>query len=249
MNKLDAMRYAGKVNRDAIEYGFEVAVPGMTKRELSTRLGDFIRSHGCEPAFLHYLGFPGEACICLTEEIVHGIPNDRKIEDGDILTIDIGTKYYSWNVDAAMTDIIGHASKERLKFVRDCEDIFKIMIQHIHPDFSLYQLAELGDRLTAGRDIYILNDFCGHGIGTTVHMEPTIFHSLKGLDDGTIRQLQTQRLAVGTTICVEPIFLDQPSVGHELSTDGWTWASKYDFISAHFEHTLLITENGTEVIS
>src|SRR5688572_7643109 len=190
MNNIAAMCYAGKVNRNAIEYGFEIAVPGMSKRDLSKRLGDFIRSFGCEPAFLNYLGFPGEACICLNEEIVHGIPNDRLIEDGDVLTIDIGTKYQGWNVDAARTDIVGKAIPERLEFIRKCESIFKTVISHVHPSFSLYQIAELGDRLTKDQDVYILNEFSGHGIGTAIHMEPNIFHSLKGLTDGTIRSLK-----------------------------------------------------------
>jgi methionyl aminopeptidase len=243
------MRHAGLVNRMAIEYGFEVAEPGMTKRELGHRLGEFIRSYDCEPAFLGYLNFPGEACICLTEEIVHGVPDDRVIQDGDILTIDIGTKYNGWNVDAAYTDIIGKAKPETIKFVRECESIFNEMIKHVHPQFSLYQLAELGDRLVAPHNIHLLNDFCGHGIGQQIHMDPNIFHSLKGLDDRTINTLKTALLPVGSTVCVEPIFISQPNVGHVLMEDGWTWRSKYDFISAHFENTLLITENGTEIIS
>ncbi len=249
MNKLDAMRFAGRVNRAAIDYGFEIAVPGMSKRELSSRLGDFIRSHGCEPAFLNYMGFPGEACICLSEEIVHGVPNDRQIEDGDILTIDIGAKYHGWNVDAAHTDLIGRASEDKIKFVRTCEGIFKEMIKHIHPNFSLYQLAELGDRLTNGRNIHILNDFCGHGIGQTVHMEPTIFHSLKGLRSGTISSLKSSFLPVGSTVCVEPIFMQHPNIGHQLMPDKWTWTSKYGLVSSHFENTILITENGAEIVS
>lgn len=249
MNKLDAMRFAGRVNRNAIEYGFEVARPGMSKRELSTRLGDYIRGYGCEPAFLGYLGFPGEACICLNEEIVHGIPNDRVIEDGDVLTIDIGTKYHGWNVDAAMTDIVGKASEDRIKFVRECESLFKVMIQHVHPEFSLYQLAELGDRLTDNKRIFILNEFCGHGIGSSVHMDPNIFHSLKGLDSRTISSLRSAFLPIGSTVCVEPIFMQYPNVGHQLMPDGWTWTSKYNLVSAHFEHTILVTENGAEIIS
>lgn len=249
MNKLDAMRYAGKVNRDAIDYGFEIAKPGMTKRELSHRLGDFIKTHGCEPAFLGYLGFPGEACICLNEEIVHGIPNDRVIEDGDILTIDIGTKYQGWNVDAASSDIVGHHIPERLQFIRKCEAIFNIIIQHVHPNFSLYQIAELGDRLVKDKDVYLLNEFTGHGIGQAIHLDPSIFHSLKGLPERTIGELRTRFLKPSSTVCLEPIFLTKPSVGHELMPDGWTWASKYGLLSCHFEHTVLVTDNGVEIIS
>ncbi len=249
MNRIDAMRFAGKVNRNAIEYGFEIAKPGMSKLELSRRLGDFIKSFGCEPAFLNYMGFPGEACICLSEEIVHGIPNERVIEEGDILTIDIGTKYNGWNVDAARTDVVGKAEPHALRLVRESELLFNSMIKHVHPNFSLYQLAELGDRLTAGRNIFILNDFCGHGIGQTVHMDPNIFHSLKGLSSGTISQLKSTFLPVDSMVCVEPIFMEAPQIGHKLMPDGWTWTSKYNLLTTHFEHTLLITNDGVEVIS
>jgi methionyl aminopeptidase len=221
----------------------------MSKRELGHRLDDFLRSHGCEPAFLNYLGFPGSACICLNEEIVHGIPNDRVIEDGDILTIDIGAKYQGWNVDAAMTDIIGKHIPERLEFVRKCEKIFQQVIAHIHPNFSLYQVAELGDRLIKDKEVYILNEFSGHGIGQAVHMDPSIFHSLKGLPERTIGELRTQFLKPGATVCIEPIFLSQPNVGHTLMSDGWTWTSKYNLLSCHFEHTVLLTDSGVEIIS
>lgn len=249
MNKLESMRYAGRINRLAIDYGFEYARPGISKLDLNNRLDDFIRSYGCEPAFLGYMGFPKSACICINEEIVHGIPNDRIIQDGDILTIDIGTKYRGWNVDAARTDVVGKSTNYNLDFVRNSEKIFKELIRHIHPNFSLFQIAELCDRLTAQYGYHILNEFCGHGIGTTVHMEPDIFHSLNRLNSDTIGKMKTTFLPVGATICVEPVFIRTPNIGHSLSEDGWTWISNYNLMSTHFEHTLLITESGAEIIS
>ena len=250
MNRNDAMQAAGAVNRAAIDYGFEVAKPGMTKLELAQRVGDYIRSAGMRPAFNGYLGFPGDLCICIDEEIVHGVPNERTVKDGSILTLDCGVEYHNYYVDAARTDIVGSArSQEDIKLVFLGEQLFHSYVKQIKAGLTLYDVAKIGDQTFRPSGFEIYNNLCGHGIDIKIHQEPDIFHTLHGLPQSIITKLRSTKLTVGQTICIEPILSLTPIKKEKISPDKWTLITSDGSYTSHFEHTLLVLENTVEILS
>lgn len=239
MNKLDAMREAGEINRLAINFALTVAQPGMTKAELDQAVGDLIRDMGGEPAFLGYHGFPGNCCICIDEEIVHGTPSNRKIEDGSILTIDCGVRIDGWNVDAASTKIIGTPRSELdVSLLAGTKEALDAGIAIIKAELDLFDLANCIHSVARTNGISPYPQFTGHGIGRVVHEEPAIHN---------IPKQRGTKLAPGQTIAVEPI-CTRGGLGFNVMEDGWTCVSSDRSLSAHFEHTLLVTEEGCEVI-
>lgn len=239
MKKLEAMRLAGEINRLAIEFGLAAAQPGMTKSELNELVGEFIRERGGEPAFLNYHGFPGNCCICLDEEAVHGTPSDRRIEDGSILTIDCGVRIGGWNVDAASTKIIGTPRcAADITLVQYTKESLDAAVAIIRADLDLFDLADRIYSVARSGNIAPYPQFTGHGIGRTVHEDPAI-HNIP-------RQRGT-RLTSGQTIAVEPI-CTRGGLNYKMLPDGWTCVSYDGTMSAHFEHTLFVTEEGCEVL-
>lgn len=239
MNKLEAMREAGEINRLAIDFGLTIAQPGMTKRELDEHIGQFIIDMGGEPAFLGYNGFPGNCCICIDEEIVHGTPTDRVIEDGSILTVDCGVRIEGWNVDAASTKIIGTPRSEAdVSLLAGTKEALDAAVAIIRADLDLYDLADRIYSVSRLSGLSPIPAFTGHGIGALVHEEPAIHNIPK--QKGT-------KLASGQTIAVEPI-CTRGGLNFVILPDGWTCVSSDGSMSAQFEHTLLVTDEGCEVI-
>ena len=238
MKKIDAMLKAGKINQQAIQFGFDIAVPGMSKLELDQKIGEFIFQSGGEPAFLEYMGFPGNCCICIDEEIVHGLPTDRKIEDGCILTIDCGVRVDGWNVDAAITKIIGiPRNKEDLILVETTKKALSNALEVINNETYINSISDIIYTTAINKNLSVYPDFAGHGIGRNIHEEPSIYN---------VPQKTNEKLIVGQTVAIEPLFTIQDTKW-SLAKDGWTCISNNN--SAHFEHTIIVTENGYKIIS
>jgi len=250
VDKYSAMKSAGIVNREAINAGLHAAqTDSLTTFQLSKIVGNYIRSCGMEPAFLGYMGFPGECCICVDEDIVHGVPSDKHIPHGSILTIDCGVKYYGINVDAADTIVTKLSKNPETIYVTTGKELFNKYISLIKCNMSLYDIAALGDEIFRSKGYKIYNNLSGHGIGEAVHIPPTIFHTLYGLSDGIINNMKMQKLTEGQAICIEPILTNGTHVTQKLSLDGWTLRTTDGAKPIHFENTLYIHKNHTEIIS
>ena len=234
------MREAGRLSALALKVGGEAVKPGVTTAEIDKAIHDFIVSQGATPSFLNLYGFPASACISVNDELIHGIPGNRVIKEGDIVSIDVGACLDGYHGDNAATFVAGEASEEAQKLL----DV---------PKQSLYKGIEMavvgnrvGDISTAvqtyceERGYSVVREFVGHGIGRSVHEDPEV-PNFGAAGHGP-------RLVNGMCIAIEPMI----NAGTRfVSTDsnGWTVRTKDGKLSAHFEHTIAITDNGPIILT
>jgi methionyl aminopeptidase len=260
-DKLDSMRYGGKVNVAAIEWGFHIAKPGATLREVDEAIEWYIRSAGCEPAFKGYQPegflspFPGTACISPNEVVVHGVPGDYVLQPGDLLTIDVGTKYQGFFVDAARTRLVpGGRNTEKAQHLIDAtEAILQAQLKVIKNDCDLILLVQAAEEEAAKWGVNIMPQWGGHGIGPEIHMDPFIPNAIDRTQSKLKQELEERQysrrfLVEGQTICIEPVtsYGDHAIIVDE---DGWTVRQAQRKLAAHTERCLLVTNDGYELLS
>jgi methionyl aminopeptidase len=247
--EIDLMRQAGQVAAKALRLVSENARPGVTTKELDTLAEDFIRSCGAEPAFKGYrvpdvrTPYPASICASVNEEVVHGIPGRRRLEEGDILSIDVGTclnKYYG---DVAATVPVGQVSAEARKLLDATSGALQAGISALRPDLPLVELSRVIQNYAESRGFSVVREFVGHGIGQKMHEDPQV-PNFVGADSPT----QGVRLPVGTVIAIEPM-VNQGAANVRKLGNGWTVVTADGKLSAHFEHTVAITEDGPQVLT
>lgn len=239
--EIELMRHAGKILAMVHQELAKVIKPGMSTLDID-RLGEeMIRSYGCEPSFKNYCGYPASICVSVNEEVVHGIPTDKRIiKEGDIVSLDAGVIYKKYHSDAARTIGVGEISKEaELLIERTRQSFFEGMKmavagRHLH-DISR-AIGDYAESFGYG----VVRDLCGHGIGSHLHEEPEI---------PNFRQWKRgPRLCPGTTLAVEPMInIGTPDV--LWMDDEWTVITEDRSLSAHYENTILITEGKPEILS
>jgi methionyl aminopeptidase len=236
-----AMRESGRMLATILQLMKQSVGPDMTTDELDALAQKELKALGGKPAFLGYQGFPKAICISMNEEIVHGIPGDRIIKDGDLISFDFGVNYQGMITDAAFTMLIGKDDDPAIKRLlevteRSLYDGVDVMRHGVKTgDIG----AAIGAVLKAG-DLGIVRDLVGHGVGHQVHEEPNI-PNYGTAGRGT-------QLSAGMTVAIEPM---ATLGGHQviLYTDGWTVATADQSLSAHYEHTILITDTGAEILT
>lgn len=239
--EIKAMRRAGRICAQILELLCSSASPSMSTQDLA-QIAEFeIKKAGAKPSFLGYNGFPSVICISLNDEIVHGIPSKkRQIVDGDIISFDLGVTYDGMIVDSAKTVIIGDTGskvKELLKFTNQS---LSAGLNQVKANCRTGDIAAAVEAVLSSKGYGIIRDLVGHGVGHQVHEEPNIPNfGHKGT--GAI-------LKKGMTVAVEPM---ATLGGHEIfiDKDGWTVKSKDKSLSAHFEHTILVNEDGCEILT
>jgi len=245
---------AGLINNHAIQYGIQRLQPGLSKNGLNQLIHDFIVKAGGRPAFLQYNGYPASICASVGSEIVHSIPNDYIFQNGDVVTVDVGTDYHGCYVDSATTIICGIRNNAdhiyQIWFNRLC---LKHIIRNIKPGITLLDIAKLGDNALkyyspVGLNLQIIPHLGGHFCGTALHVDPFICHTTKGVPQTELDKMQQVALKVGDVLCIEPI-ITCGGVETETLPDGWTIVTKDGSIATHEEHTIIITEHGAEVIT
>lgn len=239
--ELEYMREAGRILASVHQTLGDALCEGMSTLEIDTLGEEIIRSFGCEPSFLNYMGYPASVCVSVNDEVVHGIPReDHIITNGDIVSLDIGVIYKGYHSDAARTHAVGEVSKEARQLIdvtRECffEGIkFATAGNHLH---------DISNAIAAHAEKYgygIVEDLVGHGIGTHLHEEPEIpnFHQhTKGI-----------RLKPGMTLAIEPM-INLGTKEVEWMDDDWTVVTADGSLSAHYENTILITEGEPEIFT
>ena len=234
------MREAGRLSALALKVGGEAVKPGVTTAEIDKAIYDFIMSQGATPSFLNLYGFPASACISVNDELIHGIPGNRVIKDGDIVSIDVGACLDGYHGDNAATFVAGNASEEALELL----DVTKQSL------YKGIEMAVVGNRVgdisnavqtyCEERGYSVVREFVGHGIGRSVHEDPEV-PNFGAAGHGP-------RLVNGMVIAIEPMI----NAGTRfVSTDsnGWTVRTKDGKLSAHFEHTIAITEDGPIILT
>ncbi len=234
------MREAGRLSALALKVGGEAVKPGVTTAEIDRVIHDFIVSQGATPSFLNLYGFPASACISVNDELIHGIPGNRVIREGDIVSIDVGACLDGYHGDNAATFVAGNASEEALALL----DVTRQSL------YKGIEMAKVGNRVgdisnavqtyCEERGYSVVREFVGHGIGRSVHEDPEV-PNFGAAGHGP-------RLVSGMCIAIEPMI----NAGTRfVSTDsnGWTVRTKDGKLSAHFEHTIAITEDGPIILT
>jgi methionyl aminopeptidase len=214
--------------------------PGVTTKELDQRVEKIILSRGALPAFKGYRGFPASLCVSINEEVVHGIPGQRKLREGDLVSLDVGANLNGYFGDGAITLPVGEVDREARRLLEVTEKALYIGIDMAKVGNRLFDISYAIQEWVEKHGFSVVRDFVGHGIGRDLHEEPQIpnFGSPH----------QGPRLKEGMVFALEPM-VNEGTYEVKILSDGWTVVTADGKRSAHFEHTIAITENGTEILS
>ena len=230
------MRDAGKITGEALAMAGEMVRPGITTKEIDTAIREYIKKCGATPSFLNYGGFPASACISVNDEVIHGIPSAKKIlRDGDIVKIDVGAYYKGYHGDSANTFPVGSVSEEAETLIRVTKESFQKGIETLGPGSRLGDLGAAVDGYVRQFGFSAVRKFVGHGIGRDVHESPDVPNY------GTPGR--GPRLCAGLVIAVEPM-INQGTYDVQMLPDGWTVKTADRRLSAHYENTVALTEEG-----
>jgi len=238
--ELELMREAGRIVAETHRLLAQAVRPGITTHELDRIAEDFIRSQGAVPSFKGYNGFPASICTSINEELVHGIPGSRKLNEGDIISIDIGAQYKGYHGDSAWTYGVGQISDTARKLLEVTEAALYAGLNEARPDVRLFTISNAIQRCAEAAGFSIVREFVGHGVGTKLHEEPQIPNY--GPPD------RGPRLRPGMVLAIEPMV----NVGEryvKTLDDQWTVVTQDHSLCAHFEHTIAITPEGYEILT
>lgn len=238
--QLKLMREAGRIVAETLLLLREAVRPGITTAELDALAERHIRSRGATPSFKGYRGFPATICVAVNDEVVHGIPGPRVLREGDIVGIDIGARYRGFHGDATITVPVGRVSPEAERLLRVCREALDIGIEQARAGNRLTDISAAIQRHVEAAGFSVVRDLYGHGIGRALHEEPMLPHyGPPG---------QGPLLRPGMVLTIEPmIAAGRPDT--RLLDDHWTIVTADGSLSAQFEHTVAITDNGPEILT
>lgn len=239
--ELQLMREACRISAGALKVAGQAVQPGVTTAEIDKIAYDYIRKQGATPNFLHLYDFPATACISINDEVIHGIPSKKRvIKEGDIVSIDLGAELEGYNGDNAATFAAGKISPEAQRL---CDVTKESLYEGISKALAGGRLGDIGwaiQNYCEQRGFSVVRSFTGHGIGKKVHEDPSVPNY------GTPGR--GVRLLPGMTIAIEPM-INQGVAGVKTMSDGWTVKTNDGKLSAHFEHTIAITNNGPVILT
>lgn len=238
--EIECMRKAGSIVGEVFDALEPLCKPGITTKELAHHAEKVIRSRGAKPTFLHYGGFEGAICISVNDEIIHGIPGARKLKEGDIVSLDVGATYDGYCGDACRTYGVGKVSSEAQKLMEVTKESFFQGVRFAKPGNHLGDISHAIQEYAEKNGYSVLKDFTGHGIGRNLHEDPSI-PNYGNAGFGPI-------LKPGMCLAIEPMIM-QGSDEYIIMEDGWTTKTKDKMLSAHYENTIVITEQGYEILT
>ncbi len=240
--EIEIMRKSSKIVATVLSEIRDLVKPGMSTLDLDVYAEKRIREHGAEPSFKGYHGFPGSICSSINNEVVHGIPSKKKIiNDGDLLKVDTGAFFNGYHGDSCITICVGQTSDEAIKLSNVAQEALMRGIKQIKPQNKLLDIAGAIEDYVKSNGFSIVEDYTGHGVGRNLHEEPSVFNfRTNDLPNVTLRE--------GMTIAVEPI-VNLGTKYCKTLRDGWTVITKDGNLSAQWEHTVLVTKNGYEVLT
>jgi methionyl aminopeptidase len=234
------MARAGRVVAEIHERLRDAARPGVTLLELDRLAAEIIRSRDCTPSFLNYHGYPAHVCLSPNEVIVHGIPDDRMLVEGDLLSLDAGAIYQGWHADAAITFPIGEAAPEAWALMEETERAMWAGIDQIRVGKRLGDIGHAVESVAAESGFGVVREYTGHGIGRQMHEDPQVLnYGMPGTG---------MKLRAGMAVCIEPMF-NLGSGATRVLDDGWSVVTADGSLSAHFEHTVAVTPDGPKVLT
>lgn len=239
--ELSFMREACAISAEALRVVGEAVRPGVSTLELDRVAREFIKKAGATPNFLGYQGFPAAACISINNEVIHGIPSaDRIVQEGDIVSVDLGAKVKGYNGDNAATFAAGEISPEAKRLIDTTRESLHEAIKMACPGGRLGDISSAVQRYVEARGYSVVRQFVGHGVGADLHEDPSIPNY------GTPGR--GVRLLPGMTLAIEPM-VNVGTYAVKTLSNGWTVVTADGKLSAHFEHTVAITANGPVILT
>jgi methionyl aminopeptidase len=238
--EVEIMRRAGRVVAQCLDMVEKTIEPGMTTKQLDMLIEDFLLSHGAIPAFKDYHGYPASACISIDDEVVHGIPGKRIIKDGDLVSVDIGSIVDGYYGDSARTYPVGRVSAEKLRLLEGTKKSLRAGIDKARKGNKLGEISAAVQRTAEDQGFSVVRQLVGHGIGRKMHEEPQV-PNFGSPDEGPV-------LKAGMVLAIEPM-INLGTYDVRTRPDGWTIVTADGLPSAHFEHTVAITEDGPDVLT
>ena len=239
-DEIELMRHAGKLVSLTHQYLKPYIKPGITTKELDKLAYDFIKKHDAIPSCLGYEGFPATLCTSINDEVVHGIPSNRKLKNGDIITIDMVIGYKGYQGDAAWTYAVGDINEKKKYLMEHTEKALYEGIKMVKPGNRIGDISNAVEKYATKHKLGVVKELCGHGIGIDMHEDPDIPNYGKA---GT-----GPRLKEGMVICIEPM-LNLGTADIYMLDDNWTIKTDDGAAAAHYEHTILVTKDGYEILT
>ncbi|PHQ92660.1 MAG: type I methionyl aminopeptidase [Sulfurimonas sp.] len=243
IDEIEKLRAANKIVGGALKLLQENTKVGISLTELDAMAEDYIRSHGAKPSFKGLYGFPNAVCCSLNEVIIHGIPTDYKLQEGDVIGYDIGTELEGWFGDAAVSVPVGKVTDEDLRLIACAKDTLYHAISEIKQGMRFKELSLLMEEFIKSQGYIPLHDFCGHGIGKKPHEEPEIPNYLNGTNPK-----QGPKIKNGMVFCLEPMICQKESQPIILENK-WDVVSADGLRGSHYEHTVAVINGKAEILS
>jgi methionyl aminopeptidase len=238
--EIETLRESNRIVAEVLEGLRDLIKPGITTLDLDRYAEDMAQKKGAQPAFKGYMGYPASLCVSINAEVVHGIPSARVLEEGDIVSMDFGALYRGFYGDAAVTVPVGRVSKNAARLLKITNEALYKGIKEAKACNRLGDISAAVQDHVEDAGFSVVRDFVGHGIGRKLHEEPQIPNfGVRG------RGIE---LRVGMVFAIEPM-VNEGTYKVKVQKDGWTVVTTDDMLSAHFEHTVAITENGPDILS
>lgn len=239
--EIEYMRESCRIVRETLDFVGRNIKAGMTTKDVDELVYKYITSCGAYPSELGYDGYPASSCVSVNEVVVHGIPSDRVILDGDIVSVDITAEKNGYHGDACRTFLIGNVSEEKRRLVKVTEECFFKAIEGLQAGVPLYDIGYKVQTHAEANGYSVVRALTGHGIGREMHEDPAVPNYGRA---GT-----GIRLKSGMTICIEPMVNAGTHEVNFSQTDGWTVTTADGLPSAHYENTVLIKDDGVEILT
>lgn len=240
--EIEVMRQAARIVATVLKEIAELVKPGMTTADLDAYAEKRIREMGATPSFKGYHGFPASICACINQEVVHGIPNRKKvIREGDVLKVDTGAYFEGFHGDSCITIPVGKVTPAAARLIQVAEEALYKGIQQVRAGACLLDLAGAIEDHVRASGFSVVEDYTGHGVGRNLHEEPSVFNF-------RTHSMPNVRLRAGMTLAIEPIVNAGSKVTRTLH-DRWTVVTVDNALSAQFEHTVLVTDDGYEILT
>lgn len=240
--EIEIMRQSAKIVATVLKEISELVKPGMTTADLDAYAEKRIREMEATPSFKGYHGFTGSICASINHEVVHGIPNPKKvIRAGDVLKVDTGAYYQGFHGDSCITIAVGEVTPEAARLIRVAEESLYKGIEQVKAGAYLLDVAGAIEDHVKAHGYSVVEEFTGHGVGRNLHEEPSVFNY-------RTREMPNVKLRAGMTLAIEPI-LNAGSKHTRTLADRWTAVTVDNSLSAQFEHTVLVTEAGYEILT
>lgn len=238
--EIDLIRKSGRIVAEALARLTKLVEPGITTLDLDRLAEEYILKRGAKPAFKGYRGYPYSLCASVNEQVVHALPSERKLKEGDIVSLDLGSIVDGYYGDAAVTVPVGQVSDEANRLIDVTQESLRRAIDTVHPGGRLSDISHAVQAAVEAEGFSVVRLFVGHGIGRSLHEEPQI-PNFGPPGHGPV-------LKTGMVLAIEPM-VNAGSPDVMILEDRWTAVTCDGSLSAHFEHTVALTENGTEVLT